>query len=236
MRLAQEDTENRSSAAENTTPIVIPPPSYPTKPPVIERVTEWFGKKGDTVIVLGKNFGDYQWASKVYIGNVEAGPTNIIHWSNNVLEVQIPEQARTGKVWIVVNNHQSTWEGSLLLTDVARSAQIMLNRINETNGSISLRNANGVKRGMLEIAHISEPLTATSKLGSVTSISSVVDSFGKKTRIEFLLDNPLGSNTTEILQIGYPGIGAIEILRTELYSGAGGLIPVYADPFGVKIN
>ncbi len=236
VRLAQEDTENRSSAAEDTTPIVTPPPSYSSEPPVIERVSEWFGKKGDTVIVLGRNFGEYQWASKIYIGNVEANPTNIIRWSNNVLEVQIPEQARTGKVWIVVNNHQSTWEGSLLLTDVARSAQITLSKINTTTGSVNLRNGAGVTSGMIEIAHVSEPLSVISPLGKVTSNSTEVDSLGKKTRVEFSLEKPLGSNTAEILQIGYPGIGSVEILRTELYNTAGGLIPVYADPFGVKIN
>ncbi len=236
VRLAQEDTENRSSAAEDVAPIVTPPPSYPAAAPEIERVSEWFGKKGDTVIVLGKNFGDYQWESKVYIGNVEASPTNIVRWSSNVLEVQIPEQARTGKVWVVVNSRQATWEGSLLLTDVARSAQIALTKFDGTTGSITLRNASGVQSGMVEIAHISEPLSITSSVGKITSSSTTVDSLGKKTRIEFVLDQPLGSSTTEILKISHPGIGVVEIIRTELRGEAGALIPVYADPFGVKIQ
>ena len=233
VRLAQEDTENRSSAAES--PVVIPPAAYPTTAPEIERVTEWFGKKGDTVVILGKSFGNYQWESTLYIGNVEVNESNIVRWSNNILEVQIPEQARTGKVWIVVNNRQATWEGSLLLTDVSRSAQIILARTSDTSGTVSIRNGAGIVRGMIEIAHVSEPLVISSNIGKITSSLSV-DSLGKKTKAEFVLDQPMGSATSQILTIEYPGIGVVEILRAELYDNAGRLVPVYADPLGAKMN
>lgn len=235
VRLAQQDTENRSSAAETPNPIVIPPPSYPVSPPKIERVTEWFGKRGDTIVVLGSNFGAYQWGSKVYVGSTEAEPSNIIRWSDSVLEVQIPSSARTGQVWVVVNNRQSVWEGSLLLTDVARSAQVKLTSGGTTIGNVSLVNAAGVTRGMIELSHVSEPVTAIVNDGNVANQSQTSDSLGKKTMIQFELSNPLSSNATQIMELSYPGIGGLTILRAELYDSQGNLVPVFADPLTVKI-
>jgi hypothetical protein len=46
----------------------------------------------------------------------------------------------------------------------------------------------------------------------------------------------MGSATSQILTIEYPGIGVVEILRAELYDNAGRLVPVYADPLGAKMN
>jgi len=233
--LAERDTENRSSAAEAPAE-VIPPPSYPTSPPSIERVSEWFGKKGDTVVVLGKSFGAYQWGSKLYVGNVEVDKTNIVRWSDSVIEVQIPESARTGKVWIVVNSRQASWDGSLLLTDVARSAQIKLTKTGQTTGVISMTNAAGVVRGMVEFSHASEPVTTTMAGGTIVSTIQSVDSLGKKTRVEFTLNSPLTSSNSQIMTVSYPGIGSLEIIRTELYDSAGRIVPVFAEPLSVKIQ
>jgi hypothetical protein len=96
--LSQQDTELRSSAAVEEV-VVIPPPNYPPGTPKIDRVSTFFGKTGDTVVVLGTNFGDYQWGSRIFVGNVEAPKEAIARWSNTVLEVKIPDAARTGQVW-----------------------------------------------------------------------------------------------------------------------------------------
>lgn len=237
VRLAREDTENRSSAANEPVPSVVPPVAYPTGEPKIERVSEFFGKTGDTIVILGSNFGDYRWESKVYVGNVEAPEKAIVRWSNTILEVQIPEAARTGRVWVVVNGKQATWEGSLLLTDVARSAQIGLKKIGSNEAHLWLGNANGVIRGMVELGHVGEPVTASMIVGgNITSQGGSVDSLGKKLRIEFSLSSPLTSSNTEVLKIEHTGIGTLEILRAEVYDGSGQLVSVYADPFNVKVN
>lgn len=236
VRLAQQDTENRSGAAgEVPTPSVTPPPAYPAEAPKIDRVSEFFGKAGDTVVILGANFGDYQWGSKVYVGNAEAQTEAIVRWSDKILEVQIPEGARTGQVWVVVNGRQATWEGSLLLTDVARSAQVGIRKEN-SGAVIWLTNAAGVVRGMVEVAHVGEPTTISLALaGQITSQSSAVDSLGKKLKTEFTLAAPLTSSTANILLVQYPGIGTLEVIRVELYDAQGRLVSVYADPLNVKI-
>lgn len=236
VRLAQQDTENRSSAA-NPSPIVTPPPSYPTQPPKIDRVSEFFGKSGDTIVILGTNFGDYQWASKVYVGNVEAPTDSIVRWSSGILEVQIPESARTGKVWVVINGKQAQWDGSLLLTDVARSAQVGIKKETPTTATVWFGKAAGVVRGMVEIGHVAEPTTATLITGgNITSQADNSDSLGKKLKVEFSFDAPLTSSTVNALQIQHPGIGALEIVRVELYDGQNNLVSVYADPFNVKVQ
>jgi hypothetical protein len=237
LRLAQQETQLQSNAAgEAGAPVVTPPPSYPSNPPKIERVNTFFGKTGDTIVVLGSNFGDYQWGSKVYVGNVEAPTEAIVRWSNSVLEVKIPESARTGKVWVVVNGSQATWDGSLLLYDVARAAKIGLTRVNATTVRMTAINAARAAQGLVEIGYVSEPLTIVAENGlAITSQAALVDALGKKMHIEFTIGTPLSANETPLMQIQYPGIGALEIVRAEIRDSAGTLLPIYADPLAIKI-
>lgn len=236
VRLAQQDTENRSSAAEEEV-VIIPPANYPTKAPSIDRVSNFFGKTGDTVVLLGSNFGDYQWESSVFIGNTETDKDAIVRWSNNILEVKIPDSARTGAVWVVINNQEARWEGSLLLYDVARAAQIGLQKISGTDGRIYTVNATGASRGMIELSYVSEPfnIQALSSV-SVSGQNQSADSLGKKVRINFEISGSLPSNKTELLSYSYPGIGPLEIIRAELYDSSGRLIPMFSDPLSVKIT
>lgn len=236
VRLAQEDTENRSSAAEEI-PMVIPPPNYPTGNPKIERVNTFFGKTGDTVVLLGSNFGDYQWGSHVYIGNTEAPKEAIVAWSNTILEVKIPEGARTGSVWVVVNMKEARWEGSLLLVDVARSAQMGLQKISGNQGKIYTANASGAVRGLIEISYVSEPFVITPAQGINfrTQVPSS-DSLGKKIMVTFDSVTPMGGNQTEIAEYSYPGLGAVEIIRAELYDTSGKLLSIFSDPLAIKVT
>lgn len=235
VRLTQQEADNRSGAAEEA-PVVTPPPSYPSAPPAIDRVSEFFGKKGDTIVILGSNFGDYKWGSRVYVGNVEASDDDLVRWSNTVIEVQIPEGARTGKVWVIVDGKQSIWEGSLLLYDVSRAAQIGIKKSEPTSGAIWVANGSLVVRGMIEIGHVGEITEIEILGGRAISQSSTVDGLGKKTKIEFGLNTPLTSVSTEIAKINYSGIGNLEIIRMELYDQSGTLIPAYADPLSIKTN
>lgn len=236
VRLAQQDTENRSSAAEEA-PVVIPPPNYPPGNPKIDRVSTFFGKTGDTVVLLGSNFGDYQWGSRVYVGNTEAPKESIVRWSNAVLEVKIPEGARTGQVWVVVNNNEARWEGSLLLVDVARAAQVGLQKESDTQGKIYTVNASGTVRGMIEVSYVSEPfiLTPDSGITFVTQTPSS-DSLGKKMKIVFESVFPMNSGRLGIAQYSYPGLGAIEIIRAELYDANGRLLSIFSDPLAIKVR
>ena len=236
VRLAQKDTENRSSATE-AIPMVIPPPNYPDGNPKIERVNTYFGKTGDTVVLLGSNFGDYQWSSRVYVGNTEAPKDAIVRWSNTILEVKIPEGARTGSVWVVVNNKEARWEGSLLLVDVARSAQMGLQKISSNQGKIYTINASGAVRGMIELSYVSEPFEMVPSPGiKFTSQVSSSDSLGKKIKILFSVDNPLESERKDLAEYSYPGLGAVEIIRAELYDASGKLLSIFSDPLAIKVT
>lgn len=232
--LSQQSTENRSGAAEEG-PVVTPPPNYPVGIPKIERVSTFFGKTGDTIVILGSNFGDYQWASKVYVGNVEAPLESIVRWSNNILEIKIPEGARTGSVWIVTNSKEAKWDGSLLLYDVAKAAQIGIQKTSNTTGKLYALNATGVIRGMVELSYASEPLVMTATPGIVIiSQTQNSDSLGKKLKIDFESPIAMNSGRTEIADYSYPGIGSIEIIRAELYDASGKLISIFSDPLNIK--
>jgi hypothetical protein len=236
VRLAQQDTENRSGAAgELEAPVVTPPPNYPTVLPKIDRVSTFFGKTGDTVVLLGSNFGDYKWGSKVFIGSIEASDESVVRWTNTILEVKIPEGARTGQVWVNINGKEAKWEGSLLLYDVARAAQIGLQKISSGEGRVYVSNATGAVRGLIEFSHVSEPFTITPSAGiMILSQTPNSDSLGKKMTVTFDSQSPLPSSRSEIAQYNYPGLGVVEIIRAELYDGSGRLIPMYADPLSIR--
>ncbi len=234
--LSQQDTENRSNAALEE-PVVVPPPNYPVSSPKIDRVNTFFGKTGDTVVLLGSNFGDYQWDSRVFIGNTEATKESVVRWSNTVLEVKIPEGARTGAVWVNINAREAKWEGSLLLVDVARAAQVGLQKVASTEGKIFATNASGAVRGMVELSYVSEPLIVTAASG-VTMGGQVPssDSLGKKLMINLDFPTPLISSRTELANFSYPGLGTVEIIRAELYDANGRLLSIFSDPLSIKIT
>ncbi len=237
VKIAQDTTENRSGAAgEVVAPIVTPPPSYPSAPPRLDRVSMFFGKKGDTIVLLGTNFGDYQWGSKVFVGNVETPTESIVRWSNTVLEVQIPESARTGKVWVVVNGNQANWDGNLLLYDALRSTRIGLRKTSATEASFWVSNAGNAASGMVEIGYVSEPLNILPASSNVVieSQTQSADALGKKLQIRFRIEaGSLGEIV--VMNLTHPGIGALEIVRSELYDNNGVILPLYADPLSMKI-
>lgn len=237
VQLVNTDTENRSGAAGELEPSpIIPPPNYPVNPPTLERVNTFFGKTGDTIVLIGTNFGDYQWGSKVFVGNVEAPKEMIVRWSNNILEVKIPEGARTGKVWVTINGKQASWGGNLILYDKARATQIGIQKLSATTGRIFLTGGAQVVRGMVELGHASEPLTVLA-IGSITVSGQTTgaDSLSKTTIINFEAASPISTTQTSILEFSYPGIGTVEVIRAELLDGAGRLISVYADPLSSKL-
>ncbi|MFH2019110.1 MAG: IPT/TIG domain-containing protein [bacterium] len=238
VRLTQIDTENRSNASEgDVVPVVTPPPSYPADDPRIERVSEFFGKKGDTVVVIGKNFGDYQWESKVYVGNTEATTIDIVRWSNNIIEVQIPESAREGKVWVVINGKQAQWEGNLLLSNVGRVVEIGLSKESTNVATLWASQAEGVKRGMLEFSYVGEPISSTILTGGeITSQIKSIDSLGNKLKVEFTFNSALTSSKQTLLRIEHAGIGSLEILRAEMYDENGKLININVEPTNIKVN
>lgn len=235
--LTQQSADNRSNASAVESPSPMPPANYPAGAPKIDRVNTFFGKTGDTIVVLGSNFGDYRWGSHVYVGNIEAPSDAIVRWSNSILEVKIPAGATTGRVWVAVNGRQASWDGSLLLYDVARSAKIGIQKLSSNDGQIYTTNATGAVQGMVEVAYGSEPFNLAAVPGvTITGQTPSTDSLGKKVKLTFTISQPLSSTQTGLIQFSYPGIGAVEILRAELYDTTGHLITIFADPLKVKMT
>lgn len=238
VRLTQIDTENRSNASENeTTPIVTPPPAYPAENPSIERVREFYGKKGDTVILIGKNFGDYQWESKLFVGNVQVGENDIVRWSNSIIEVQIPENTRGGEVWVVIDGKQAKWNGNLLLTDMGRVIEMGISKEGNGKAMIWVTNAAGVDGGVLEIGFTSEPISINLIVeGSIANQTTTVDTVGHKQTIEFSLNTSLTSNYSKLVGVEYPASGGLEIVRAELYNKERALLNINIEPTNIKVN
>lgn len=236
VRLAQESTENRSLAEETIASTPTPQPAYPGNSPRIDRVRMFYGRSGDTIILLGNNFGDYQWKSKVYVGNSQASETDVVRWSNGVVEVRIPINAKTGRVWINVDGKQAYWDGSLLLYDVAYAASIGLARKTDKTAMLWLGKADAAVRGVVEIGYVGEPIEISAGEGvTITSEGKRSDKLGQILKVEFEIDKVLPRAKTSVLVIDYEGTGALEILRAELYDQGNALLNIYSEPLSVKI-
>lgn len=237
LQLSQQDTESRSGAAGELEPSpIIPPANYPTEAPQIERVTTFYGKTGDTIVLIGNNFGDYQWGSKVYVGNVESPKDGIVRWSSTIIEVKIPQGARTGKVWVSINGKNAEWDGNLVLYDAGRRVQVGIEKLNATSGKVFVREGSIVRGGIVELGYLSEPLLINPENGiRITEQLTRADKLGKKIFIRFEVEQQLPATNTALFSFTYPGIGTVELLRSELQDSSGKLTPLYADPLTLKL-
>lgn len=238
IRLASSSTENRSSAAGEDVIAVspTPQPNYPSEPPRIERVSTFFGKPGDSVILLGANFGDYQWGSRVTIGGASLSSKQIVRWSDTIIEAQIPEEAVSGVTEIEVNEQVAMWEGKLHIYNDQKDVKVGLVKASPNQATFTAERASTSSQGLIELAYVAEPMTITPADNvTITKQETRLDVLGKKMIIEFSLLSPLSRGRSEILRIDHPSVGTIEILRTELQDQAGNSLNVFADPLGLKI-
>lgn len=88
---------------KNTGPEEKPPPESPGAP-VIENVSRLGGWVGQEVLIGGENFGDKQDSSRVTFGDSLAV---IDHWSETVIDTEIPRGAKSGDIVVTVNGMQS---------------------------------------------------------------------------------------------------------------------------------
>lgn len=65
------------------------------------------GKPGETVTILGLNFGNDQGLSRVEFGGISATQEDVISWSHSKIEVNVPLMGRSGPVRVVVGNRSS---------------------------------------------------------------------------------------------------------------------------------
>lgn len=231
----KKSLDNRSNAANDTIPSATPIPNYPKQPPTIDRVTLFYGKPGDTVVILGKNFGAYPWnKSKLYVGNVGVSKQNIIKWSDKIIEASIPEGAVTGKVWLRINGRTAVWPGTLLIYN-PNSGQIGLSKQGST-GLLWLQGASRVKRGTIELGFTGGvvQVQALPQVKIEKQLTSV-DNFGNKLKLDFSLNAPLTNAKTPLFRFEKSN-GQVEILSAVLKNGAGQTLSFFSSPLNLKIN
>lgn len=62
------------------------------------------GKAGETVTILGLNFGDQKGLSVVEFGGSPVTEEDVISWSDTNIQVKVPEMAKSGEVRVIVGN------------------------------------------------------------------------------------------------------------------------------------
>jgi len=75
------------------------------KAPVIDSLSNKFGKANQTIDIYGKNFGDYQGNSYINFGGSKLNRNNILNWTDNTISMQIPSDVQPGIQTIIVFVH-----------------------------------------------------------------------------------------------------------------------------------
>ena len=222
----------KTIASTLTIPIV-----YPTDPPQIDRVSLFFGKPGDTVVIAGNNFGDEQGASKIYVGNTDASTDSVVRWTNSILEVKIPSQAQTGKVWVIINDKQATWDGYLLISSGVNTAQIGFESITSKEARLFVFSAADLKKGVVELSYAGQPPILVTSPGVNIYLQTIsTDQLGNKSKISFNFKDVHSEQKILLGTVKNSDGGALEIIRAELYNSSGSIIPLFADPLQIKSN
>jgi hypothetical protein len=231
--LTQQDTENRSNAAFEE-PVVEPPANYPTLSPRIDRVNTFFGKTEIRWCSWGPTLATTSGEPCLHRQH-RSTKEAIVRWSNSVLKSKYLK----APYWSgldCVNQREARWEGSLL-SSMCESYQIGLQKITSQEGKLFTLNGAGAQRGMVELSYVSEPMSIVPLPGvTISEQSPSSDSLGKKLRVRFEFATPLSSSRTELATYTYPGLGAVEIIRAELYDASGRLISIFSDPLMIKVT
>ncbi|MEK7495322.1 MAG: IPT/TIG domain-containing protein [Patescibacteria group bacterium] len=210
---------------------------YPTEPPQIDRVSLFFGKPGDTVVISGNNFGDEQGVSKVYVGNTDASTDSVVRWTNSILEVKIPSQAQTGKVWVIINDKQATWDGDLLISSGVNTAQIGFESTTPKKTRLLVYSAADLKKGVVELSYTGQsPVFVAAPGVNIDSQTTSTDQLGNKLKILFNFKDAHSEQKILLGTVENSGGGALEIIKAELYNSASSIIPLFADPLQIKSN
>ena len=116
-------------------------------------------------------------------------------------------------------------------------AKIGLNAVSKTQASLTLDKANMATSGVIVLSHVTDPISIVpSPYIQITRQDPAVDVLSKTITIEFDVTSPLPRDVTQVLTIEHPELGAIEILRAELYTASNSLLPIYSEPFAVKLS
>ncbi len=76
-------------------------------PPAISDLSQFKAAQGMEIIIYGKNFGDKRGESFVQFGNTRAAESDYEDWTDTRINVKVPENAKTGKIFVVVNGYSS---------------------------------------------------------------------------------------------------------------------------------
>ena len=94
-------------AGGNTSNIVILKILQPTPPPSISNISPNPAQPGQSITIIGTNFGSQQGTSYVTIHGIKPTSSNYTSWSDTQIIVNVPANATTGGVMAFVNGKQS---------------------------------------------------------------------------------------------------------------------------------
>ncbi|MFC1711696.1 IPT/TIG domain-containing protein [Patescibacteria group bacterium] len=95
--------------------------------PQISLVWPFLGKIGDTVLIYGNNLGDNPLDKTLKVGNQFVSEQDIIKWTPNLIEFNIPKSTVSGSISIRVANKDNTWLYPFTVYGLDTKTQVMEN-------------------------------------------------------------------------------------------------------------
>ena len=100
---------------------------YPTEPPVIKHVEKFYGKSGDSIVLLGSNFANAQKDSVIKLNSNILSKSNIAYWSDNEIEIILPSKEGLYSISLIVNGKSSKWWGNINVYNELTTESVMIN-------------------------------------------------------------------------------------------------------------
>ncbi len=128
--LINRETNLFSSASDHGDAVKIVDESlvpYPKEPPVIKHIEKFYGKSGDSIVLLGSNFAAAQKESTILLNNTVLNKNSIAYWSDTEVEVVLPSTQGLFNVSINVNGRSAQWWGKINVYNDLTTESVVIN-------------------------------------------------------------------------------------------------------------
>jgi hypothetical protein len=241
LNVALNRTQTRSEAAL----LPKPQPSMaafetPTGPPQVYLVDHFFGKKGDAVLIHGKNLGGIHPKSWVALAGKRIATDNIVSWTGDYIEFKVPAEAISGQIEVSILGKRTAWPGTFFVVNEKTETELRLKGEKQE----AYLSGKGLQEGRellvwLLIISGGEQLKLTAVPGVLMTQSSKKLPIGQVYEVKLRLNDRQLTNQSalkfvDLLKVEKSVKQLIGIARGELTDQQGNLIPLQVHPLYVS--
>lgn len=206
----------------------------PQGPPKIFLVDHFFGKVGDSVLIHGENLGGLHQQSSVYLADQKINEENLVSWTATYIEFKVPANAKSGKVEINILGQKTSWPGTFFVVndEVIAEINLLKNKSNPNQATLIGTNLDGGQELLIWLLIIGNDGELKLSAGQEVAMTQTNLSLplGKIYEARLRLEK----NLNQLLQVTKNDAQIVGIVRAELSTNDGRLIPLKVNPLYVS--